>query len=94
MNCTKLPDIANDRTDVSRDTWDQSIQYLTTVKHECNTFGQEFRYNNRTFYPHIELECQADGEWSPSSIPDDCECKLPNLPLLTIIKLLSREELS
>ena len=71
-----MPDIIKDRADVSRDTWDQvSMQYLTTVQHECNTFGQEFRYENKTFYPHIELECQADKSWSPAAIPDRCECK-------------------
>ena len=48
-------------------------------RHTCATFGQEFQYDNKSFYPVFTATCQEDEKWSSETIPHQCGCEYFNL---------------
>ena len=44
-------------------------------RHKCKTTGQDFQFDNETFYEVFTIGCQADAKWTSTAIPQPCKCK-------------------
>ncbi len=51
------------------------ISTINFFRYKCKEFGKQFKYDNGSFYPYLEVSCQADLTWKPDSILHNCECK-------------------
>ena len=51
------------------------LNFCSNCRYRCATFGQQFVFDNGSFYDDFSVECRADQTWSAATIPHQCACE-------------------